>query len=290
MRARHIAPVFLLLCIFARAQEAPDARVEDLVAAVRDGDVKAIQELARDKDFVARVTRTGVREPDTQGASSSIVNYAVRSAPYEVIYELLKAGFGARSSDEGAGDALYYALERDDRKIIKLLASSVMASDISKQPPAQDTALAQAIRAGDAAAVKGEIVRLTALDSVLYTGFGDLLTTPLQIAEDIHGAGSEIVKLLLRSGAGTRAIPIDRELFPGATCNESRVNLRTRPLVGTPVLRQLNPGDRVTVLAMSPRRTKVGIFNYYWFQVEVAGGPKGWMYGVYLDLDVEAAR
>jgi hypothetical protein len=70
---------------------------------------------------------------------------------------------------------------------------------------------------------------------------------------------------------------------PG-TVNDSKVRVRSEPLLSASTLTQLGTGTAVTVLGRSAVKVAVGSSSSWWYRVHSADGAEGWVYGAFVDL------
>lgn len=83
----------------------------------------------------------------------------------------------------------------------------------------------------------------------------------------------------------------DRPNIPDSnlgTVNDNRVRVRTEYNLNSETIGHVNTGEEVIVMERSPEKQKIGDMDDYWYRIlSKSSYIKGWMYGVFLDLDAK---
>lgn len=67
--------------------------------------------------------------------------------------------------------------------------------------------------------------------------------------------------------------------------NDDEVNVRAKASLTSPVMARVNRGAEATVIGRSASKEKVGSQTHYWYEVRLASGKDGYIYGQFIDLD-----
>ncbi len=84
---------------------------------------------------------------------------------------------------------------------------------------------------------------------------------------------------------GQRGALVIFEVLYDAVCNDDRVRVRTEPNLDCETKTFINKNDAVKITDQSDKKFEIDGKKYYWYEVELADGTTGWVYGKYLDIE-----